>query len=67
MNAYSSVIDKALSTMSEHPHLGKKAHEISEQHRAIKAGQHIIFYTVMNSSIHVARILHSKMDIKNSF
>jgi len=29
MNAYSSVIDKALFSMSAHPHLGKKAPEIS--------------------------------------
>jgi toxin ParE1/3/4 len=66
-NAYSAVIDKALSSICEPPYLGKKAPEISEHHRVMQAGQHIIFYTVMDSSIHIARVLHSKMDIKNRF
>ena len=66
-SAYSAVMDKALFAICEHPHLGKKVPEISERHRVVKAGQHIIFYSVIDSGIHVARILHNKMDIKNHF
>jgi len=67
MRIYSAVIDNALSKLSEHPHIGKKATEISEHHRVIAAGQHILFYSVRDGSIHIARILHNKMDIKNRF
>lgn len=65
MHVYGGVIDKTLATLSAYPLLGKEAREISEQHRFIKAGQHIIFYKVMDGSIHIARILHHRMAAKN--
>jgi len=67
VNAYSATIDQALSHIHEHPHLGKKAPEVSKHHRAMNAGQHIIFYTVTDSAINIARVLHNKMDIKARF
>jgi toxin ParE1/3/4 len=67
VNAYSVIIDQALSHIHEHSHLGKKVPEISQHHRAMNAGQHIIFYTVTDSAINIARVLHNKMDIKARF
>ena len=45
---------------------GKHYPEISEEIFGIRAGQHIIFYRrIKNNRIEVARILHSRMDLKN--
>ena len=45
---------------------GKHYPEISEEIFGIGAGQHIIFYRrIKNNRIEVARILHSRMDLKN--
>ncbi len=64
VDAYAAVIDKALSIISEYPLIGRKAPEISELHRVMEAGQHRVFYSVTDSAIHVARVLHRKMEIK---
>jgi len=45
---------------------GKHYAEIMEEIFGIRAGQHIIFYRRMNNNrIEVARILHSRIDLKN--
>lgn len=46
--------------------LGKLYSEISEEIFGVRAGQHIIFYRIFKANrIEVARILHSRMDLKN--
>jgi toxin ParE1/3/4 len=67
VDAYAAVIDKALSTISEHPLIGRKAPEISERHRVMEAGQHRVFYSVTDSAVHVARVLHRKMETNGRF
>lgn len=48
--------------------IGKKYLEIDNQILGIRAGQHIIFYNNNQyEEIHVLRILHSSMDLKNKF
>ena len=44
---------------------GKHYSEISNEILGIRAGQHIIFYRKLKNKIEVARILHSRMDLKN--
>ncbi|MBK7432883.1 MAG: type II toxin-antitoxin system RelE/ParE family toxin [Chitinophagaceae bacterium] len=45
---------------------GKHYPEISDEIFGFRSGQHIIFYRKLkNSRIEVARILHSRMDLKN--
>ena len=47
---------------------GKRYPEISEEIFGARAGQHIIFYRrLKNERIEVARILHSRMDLKSRF
>lgn len=45
---------------------GKKYTEVREDILGLRVGQHIIFYRKLRSNkIEVARILHSKMDLKS--
>lgn len=44
---------------------GKHYPEISNEILGIRAGQHVIFYRKLKNKIEVARILHSRMDLKN--
>jgi len=44
---------------------GKNYPEISNEILGFKAGQHIIFYRKLKNKIEVARILHSRMDLKS--
>ena len=45
---------------------GKDYREVEERMLGIKIGQHIIFYRkVKGNKIEIARILHSKIDLKN--
>ena len=45
---------------------GKSYEEVSKEILGFKIGQHIIFYRKQKSNkIEIARILHSRMDLKN--
>ncbi len=45
---------------------GKNYHEIKDDILGCRVGQHIIFYRkIKNNKIEIARILHSRMDLKN--
>ena len=44
---------------------GKHYPEINNEMLGMKAGQHIIFYRKLKNRMEVARILHSRMDLKN--
>jgi toxin ParE1/3/4 len=45
---------------------GKNYHEVDEQILGFKIAQHIIFYRkVKTTKLEIARILHSRMDLKN--
>lgn len=52
--------------IAETPGIGKNYKEIDKNIFGYKAGQHIIFYRIMEiGKIEVIRILHVRMDIKN--
>ena len=45
---------------------GKNYHEVNEDILGFKVGQHIIFYRKLKGNkIEIARILHSRMDLKS--
>ena len=44
---------------------GKHYIEISNDILGFRAGQHIIFYKKLKNKVEVARILHSRMNLKN--
>ena len=62
--AYRTVLDKALLTLQQNPHIGQPRKELSPAHRIFPAGQHIIVYRATDQAVYVSRILHGRMDIR---
>ncbi len=63
---YYDLLLLACNELAKHPARGKKYEIISKGILGYKAGEHIIFYTVIsNNEIEVARILHGMMDLKS--
>lgn len=53
--------------LSENQNFGKNYNEISKEIFVYKSGQHILFFRKLSESkIEITRILHSRMDLKNS-
>ena len=52
--------------LGDSPSLGKRYPEIAKDILGYKVGQHIIFYqSKTDKEIHIIRILHAQMDLKN--
>ncbi len=57
----------ACQELAEEKLSGKSYHEVSQDLLGFIVGQHIIFYRKLKASkIEIARILHSRMDLKSS-
>jgi toxin ParE1/3/4 len=56
----------ACQDLADHKVSGKRYHQISLELFGFRVGQHIIFYRqVKVNKLEIARILHSRMDLKN--
>ena len=64
MLAYRTVLHQALLSIRDDPKIGPLRMEISGEHRVIPAGQHIIIYRLVDTAVHVSRILHGRMDLR---
>ena len=64
--AYRAVLDKALLTIRQSPHIGQPRKELSPAHRIFPAGQHIIVYRATEQAVYVSLILHGRMDIRRN-
>jgi toxin ParE1/3/4 len=64
--AYRDVIDNTLRFILDNPLAGFTRPAVSERHRFVVAGQHLIAYRVTETAIEVSRILHGRMDIANA-
>jgi toxin ParE1/3/4 len=56
---YEKIIDQAITDIAKNPLSGKT--DVSP-YRYIRAGKHLVFYRLEQTSITIARILHSSMD-----
>lgn len=56
------ILNTALEDLQKQPHIGHKRPDLSDQHRALVAGRHIIVYQLIGESVFVSRILHRNMD-----
>lgn len=61
---YREVLDNALLTIQQHPHIGSNRPEISPVHKILPAGEHLIIYRLSEIAVNVSRILYRGMDIK---
>ena len=59
---YLAVIDKTFRLLAEHPGIGIDCSEIRPRYRKHPCQKHVIYYTVMDDSILIVRILHCAMD-----
>ena len=62
MMAYGEILDKALKSITQNPHLGHRREDLSDEHRAVQTGQHVIVYRIIEYVVYVSRILHGSMD-----
>lgn len=59
---YIGQIFNALDLVSENARIGKSINHIRHGYFRYQCGSHLIFYTVADEAINVARILHKRMD-----
>jgi toxin ParE1/3/4 len=59
---YADRVMSAIHQLLSHPQLGSVRNDLAPGLRNLRAGQHVIFYRVYESSIRIVRILHAKMD-----
>ena len=59
---YYKILCDALDLIESNSFAGHKRPDLSERHRSLTAGRHVIVYQVSEQEIFVSRILHSRMD-----
>lgn len=58
---YRDKIDAALRSLAAHPLVGRVAAEISDRHRIVAVGTHVIVYRVQGEDVVIVRMLHQRM------
>jgi toxin ParE1/3/4 len=66
MVTYSQMLDSRLAMIAESPQIGFQRPTISERHRFVVAGEHLIVYRISAQTVEVSRILHGRMDTRQS-
>jgi toxin ParE1/3/4 len=60
LEKYKRILDIAFRKLEQNPDIGKTG--LLPDFRSLQAGSHVIFYRIDDTSIHVVRILHGRMD-----
>ena len=60
LEKYKRILDIAFRKLELNPNIGKTS--LPPDFRSLQAGSHVIFYRIDETSIHVIRILHGRMD-----
>lgn len=60
LEKYKRILDGAFRKLEQNPDIGKTS--LPPDFRSLQAGSHVIFYRIDDTSIHVVRILHGRMD-----
>ncbi len=61
---YADLLDKGLARVQEKPDIGKSRPELYPGCFSYRIQQHIVYYAVRGEDIHIARLLHVRMDAK---
>jgi len=59
---YLDQIEESLNTIALNPDIGVNIDTIRQGYKKYQINEHIIFYTIKNSTIHVVRVLGNDMD-----
>jgi len=54
-----------METIQENPHIGVACSYIRSGYRQYQINQHIVFYRLSTDIVHIIRVLHESMDVKN--
>jgi toxin ParE1/3/4 len=60
LEKYKRILDIAFKKLEQNPNIGQTG--FPPDFRSFQAGSHVIFYRIDETSIHVIRILHGRMD-----
>nr|WP_295669871.1 type II toxin-antitoxin system RelE/ParE family toxin [Sphingomonas sp.] len=60
--AYLRTIDSAFDMLGEYPELGMMRPDLRSGLRSLPAGEHRVFYVVLDDRISIVRVLHKAMD-----
>jgi toxin ParE1/3/4 len=66
LSAYAGVLDEALRLLRGNPQIGFARPDVSDRHRFLPAGEHVIAYRLTATRIEVSRVLHGRMDFKRN-
>jgi toxin ParE1/3/4 len=58
-------LDLALQRLGDNPLLGRPRNELRPGYRSLLTGQHLIWYEVTASEIHIVRLIHSSRDLRS--
>ena len=60
---YAALLDQALRSLQDNPHLGHRHRDLPERYRCLHVGRHLIVYRFTAGTVYVVRVLHDRMDI----
>jgi toxin ParE1/3/4 len=59
---YEEALAQAFATVEEHPNIGRQRPELGVGIRTFVVREHVIYYQISNTAIHVLRIRHGRSD-----
>jgi len=65
-DAFASVIDKKLHTLSRQPSMGRARPELARSLRSVPVGSYVIFYVPLPNGVDIVRVLHGARDIETA-
>lgn len=63
VSVYRTILQETLRSIEKNPGVGRHHSRLPAEYRVFQVKRHLIIYFNDNGIIHVARILHEKMDI----
>lgn len=59
---YYDLLEAGISNLMEFPEMGRNREALRMGYRSLQIRRHIIFYTVIESTITIQRVLHERME-----
>jgi toxin ParE1/3/4 len=64
--AYNAALLRALAVIADNPNIGRARPDLPSGYRAFPVEQHVILYRITTRGVSVARIVHSRMDVRQA-
>ncbi len=63
-DTYASILNEALSQLSEFPWTGTRRPDLRSEFRARLAGQHVVIYSFSDTYLDVSRVVHASRSLE---